>query len=91
MSKVEEQLKREISDIIQHELKDPRLGFVTVLDVNISSDLRFAKVLVSVYGDEEIQTRTRAGLASATKFVRAKIGDRLSLRYTPELTFVVAK
>ena len=83
--RVAELIKQEVSDLVQHELKDPRIGFVTVTDAEISADLRHAKVFVSILdGDKE---ETMAGLKAAEGFVRSEIGDRIRLRHTPEILF----
>lgn len=82
-----EQLKREISDIIRNEMKDPRIGFVSIVDVEVSKDLRHAKVFFSVLGDENEKEATLAGLENATGFVRTTLGKRLRLRHIPEIDF----
>ena len=71
------------------ELQDPRVRDVTVTGVEASGDLRFAKVMVSVMGDETRQNLTLRGLQSAAGFLQAKIADRIDLRWTPRLTFVL--
>lgn len=86
--KVREMLKIEISDIIHKDMKDPRIGFVTITDVKISPDLRFARVYVSVLGDEEQKNKSLKGLKSAAGFVRAEIGKRVRMRVTPEIQFI---
>jgi ribosome-binding factor A len=85
--RVEELLRREISDIIRREVKDPRIGFVTVTDAEVSSDLSFAKVFVSVLGTAEEQAATLKGLNSATRFIRSEFGHRVKLRQVPEISF----
>jgi ribosome-binding factor A len=85
--KVEELLKAEISEILQRELKDPRLGFVTVTEVEVSPDLRHARVFVSVMGDERAREESLEGLKSAAGFVRGELGRRLTMRVTPEIEF----
>ncbi|MBI2843835.1 MAG: 30S ribosome-binding factor RbfA [Armatimonadetes bacterium] len=85
--KVEELLKVEISEIIQREMKDPRLGFVTITEVKVSPDLRHARVFVSVMGDEEQKKVSVSALNRAAGFVRGELGKRLSMRVTPELDF----
>jgi ribosome-binding factor A len=85
--RLEELLKREISEIIQREVKDPRIGFVTVTDAEVSRDLSFAKVFVSVLGTEEQQAAALKGLNSATRFIRGEFGQRIKLRQVPEITF----
>lgn len=85
--KLREFVKEEVSLIIQRELKDPRIGFVSITDVEVSVDLRHAKVFVSVLGDEDAKTKTMAGLNSARRFIRVELGKRMQIRYTPELHF----
>lgn len=84
---VGELLHEEISRIIQHETKDPRLGFVTVTGVDVSPDLHQARVYVSVLGDKVDVKNTLAGLTSAARYFRRLLGQSLSLRYIPELSF----
>ena len=82
-------LRREISEMIFRELKDPRLGaMVTVTGVETSPDLRQARVHVSVLGSLEERKAALSGLRSASRFMRREIGDRLDLRYSPELIFM---
>ena len=87
LDRVNQLLKEEISILLQRELKDPRLGFVTVTAVETSKDLRVAKVFVSVLGDERQWTASLAALASARGFVRNWLRQRLDLRVTPEIDF----
>ncbi|MBC7325973.1 MAG: 30S ribosome-binding factor RbfA [Moorella sp. (in: Bacteria)] len=89
VERVAEQMKKEIAQILQDELKDPRLGagLVTVTGVELSSDLRYAKVYVSIYGDAARKKEALEGLARATSFVRREVGRRLRLRHTPEIAF----
>ncbi|MGI6576373.1 MAG: 30S ribosome-binding factor RbfA [bacterium] len=89
MQRIQEAYKEELSELIQRQLKDPRIGFVSITDVNITSDLRQAKVYVSVFGNEEAKKRTMAGLERARNYLRLEIGRRIRLRYTPELIFVL--
>ncbi len=86
---VAELLHEEISQLIQRNTRDPRLGFVTVTGVDVSPDLRNAKVYVTVLGDKEDQKSTLEGLASATGFFRYQLRQDLSLRYIPELKFQI--
>jgi ribosome-binding factor A len=83
-----ELLKHEISDLILREIKDPRIGFVSITEVEVSADLKHAKVFVSVLGSESERKASIAGLKSATGFVRREIGERLRLKYVPELIFL---
>ena len=84
-----ELLLAEISELVVRDLKDPRLGFVTFTRVELSDDLRHAKVFVSILGSEPEKARTLQGLASATGYIRRHLGRSLRLRYTPELTFLI--
>ncbi len=86
-NRVGEQMKKELSDIIGRKIKDPRIGFVTVTDVQVTGDLQQAKVFISVLGDEEQKENTLKGLAKAKGFIRTEIGHRIRLRKTPEIIF----
>ena len=86
--RVADLIKLEISEIIRRELKDPRIGMVSITGVQMTEDLRYAKVFVSVLGNENEVKSSLIGLERATGFVRREIGRRLSLRYTPEIKFI---
>ncbi|MDK2926592.1 MAG: ribosome-binding factor [Bacillota bacterium] len=86
-AKLEEAFRQEISALIQREVKDPRIGFVSVTDVDVSGDLRHVTVYVSVLGSAEEKKATLAGLERATGFIRSELGRRIRLRYTPEIVF----
>jgi ribosome-binding factor A len=79
----------EISALLRRDIKDPRIGFVTVTRVELSDDLRHAKVFVSCLGAEADKERMLQGLASATGYIRRHLGRALHLRYTPEIVFLV--
>jgi ribosome-binding factor A len=81
-------LQRELGMIISEELRDPRIAFSTVTAVEITSDLRSAKVHVSVLGDDEQIASTMTALDEAKPYLRHEIGKRTELRFVPELTFV---
>ncbi len=83
--KVAEQIKKEISSIINHQVKDPRVGFVTITKVEVSNDLRHAKVYISSLEDEAERAQSIKGLEQAKGFIRKEIAKRINLRYTPEL------
>ncbi|NLM77005.1 MAG: 30S ribosome-binding factor RbfA [Ruminococcaceae bacterium] len=86
--RVGDEIKRTIADLIQNEIKDPRLpAMVSVLDVAASRDLSHAKVYISVLGDEKARKDCAAAIHSATGFIRREVGLRLRLRVTPELHF----
>lgn len=84
-------IRREISNIIQEDLKDPRIGFTTITKVEITADLRCAKIHYSVLGDEKTKKSTGIALKNAKGFIKNIIGDRLKLRFMPELTFKIDK
>lgn len=86
-NRVGEQMKKELGDIIGRKIKDPRIGFVTVTDVEVSGDLQIAKVYISVLGDSEQRENTLKGLSKAKGFIRSEIGKRIRLRKTPEIQF----
>lgn len=86
-NRVAEQMKKELSDILTRKIKDPRVGFVTITDVEVTGDLQQAKVFVSILGDEHEKHDSLLGLAKAKGFIRSEIGKRIRLRKTPELTF----
>jgi ribosome-binding factor A len=85
--KVSHAIKKEVSLIIHDELKDPRLGFVTITDVEMTPDLREARIYFSVLGKEEEHKNTKEALDSALGFIRRLIGQRIKLRFVPEISF----
>ena len=85
--RVGEAIKEELSDILRSDLKDPRIGFASVVKVEVSQDLRYAKVYISVLGDENQKRATMKGLESASGFIRTEISHRIRLRFAPELSF----
>jgi len=87
MRRVDEAVRAVLSDAITQEIKDPRVGFVTVTAVKTSPDLRHARVYVSVLGDEAARADTLAGLTSAHGFLQRRIAGELRLKHTPELAF----
>ncbi len=86
--RVAEQIKKDVSYIIGAEIKDPRVAEITsVTDVELTRDLRYASVYVSIYGTEMEKEETLQTLARASGFIRSEIGRRVRLRYTPEISF----
>jgi len=85
--KVAQEIKKEVSKIIHDELKDPRLGFVTITRVELTDDLRFAKIFFSVLGEDEVRKKTSEALASALGFVRKLVSERIKLRFSPDMVF----
>ncbi len=87
MRRVDEGVRQVLADALAMELKDPRVGFVTVTDVRTSADLRHARVYVSVLGDDAQREATLAGLRSAHGYLQARIARELRLKRTPTLEF----
>jgi ribosome-binding factor A len=84
------QVRAEVMDIIQHQLKDPRIGFVSITSVRMSPDLRSARVRISVLGDSSQQRDSLSGLRSASGVIRRELGRRLeNLKFSPELRFEI--
>lgn len=87
--RVQEALRQEISKIVQYELKDPRLGFITITRVELTRDLRFARVYFSVLGEAKAKARALKGLDSAKGYIKNLISDRVKLRFMPEIVFKI--
>ncbi|HZO73217.1 MAG TPA: 30S ribosome-binding factor RbfA [Ktedonobacteraceae bacterium] len=85
--KLAELIAVELSDLLRTRIKDPRVGFASITHVEVSGDLRHAKVFVSVMGTEEEQVETIKALKHAAGFLRHELASRLVLRYMPEITF----
>jgi ribosome-binding factor A len=88
MRRVDEAIRQVIGGAVAGELKDPRVGFVTVTDVRTSADLSHARVYVSVLGDEQGREQTLAGLRSAHGYLQRRIAEELHLKRTPTLDFL---
>ncbi len=90
--RVAEAIRRVTSEIVQRHLKDPRIkGFITVTKVEVTQDLRLARIYYSVLGDEKKKKLIAEGLKSAKNFIRRRIGDELKLRYAPDISLVIDK
>jgi len=87
MRRVDEAIRQVLGEVLAQDLKDPRIGFVTVTDVKTSSDLRHARVYVSVLGTAPEQEATLDGLRSAHGFLQGRVAGELRLKRTPELAF----
>jgi ribosome-binding factor A len=86
VARIREEIRRDASEVIS-KMKDPRLGFVTVTDAEVTRDLRYVRIFVSVLGDAEAVEKTMIALQSGIGFIRSELGQRLKLRHTPEITF----
>jgi ribosome-binding factor A len=82
-----EEIREEVAKIVGGELKDPRIGFVTVTRVELTADLRTARVHVGILGDAAQREKTLGGLRQAAGFVRRELGRRIRIRHTPEVQF----
>jgi ribosome-binding factor A len=88
LARIDHEIQRILGTLITQELKDPRLGFVTVTRVEVSDDLQKCKVYVSIIGDRHVARKSLDALSSAAGFLRGELGHRIDLRHTPELVFV---
>jgi len=85
--RVAEGIREEVARVLARDVKDPRIGFVTVTRATVTADLRMARVFVGVLGDDEQRRKTLAGLQKATGFIRRTVAHHLRLRVAPELIF----
>lgn len=88
LERLQELIKEEFGSILQRDLKDPRIGFVSVTDVEVSNDYSHVKIFVSVLGDTEAKRLTMEGLESAKGFIRTELGQRIRMRHTPEVHLI---
>ena len=86
---LEKFLIREINNIIYRKINDPRIKFVTITRIKVSSDLRYADIFVTIFNDKAQQIKTLKGLKSATKFIRGELGKDIKLRYVPNIKFII--
>jgi len=86
-TRVADQIRMEVAEILSRKIKDPRVQFVTVTDVNMTADLKMARVYVSTLVPEQYEQQIGPGLKSAAGYIRTEVGRRLNLRYTPEIVF----
>jgi len=86
-----ELIKEEVSRIIHERVSDPRIGFVSITNVELTPDLKSAKIFASVLGDKNEREKTFEGLKSATSFIRGQLGNAVEFRYVPEIMFVYDK
>src|SRR3989338_6094022 len=86
--RLSEQIKKEIATIIREKVSDSRIGFVSIISVKTSVELKECQVFYSVLGDEKAKKGTAAGLKSASSFIRGELGKNLDLRFVPKLRFI---
>ncbi|TAH59561.1 MAG: 30S ribosome-binding factor RbfA [Gottschalkiaceae bacterium] len=90
LNRISEQVKKEISSIIMNDIKDPRVSSMcTVISAEVTPDLKFAKVYVSILGNEEEKKNSLKGLKNASGFIRKKLGEYMKLRNIPEIHFEI--
>lgn len=88
INRISEEMKKELSFIIQNDLKDPRLPkLISITSVNVTKDLKYAKAYISVFGTDEEKKNALTALKSAAGFIRREVGHRMQMRYTPEMHF----
>lgn len=85
--RVADAIQHTVAELLLREVKDPRIGLLTVTGAAVSPDLRHARIFFSVFGDDAQRQRTLAGLRSASRFIRAEVTHRLKLRLAPEIVF----
>jgi ribosome-binding factor A len=90
INRISEEVKKEMYNIIKNDLKDPRISdFLSVTNLKVTKDLKHAKVYISVLGSEEDKNNTIKALKSAQGYIRREIGHRLTIRHTPEFSFIL--
>ncbi|MEG1415698.1 MAG: 30S ribosome-binding factor RbfA [Clostridium sp.] len=88
--RLSEEIRKILSDIIQNNIKDPRVPMLTtVTKVDVTKDLRYAKAYISVFGDKEAKVKCIQGLRSAAGFIRREVASKIKVRYTPEILFEI--
>ncbi|MDD5614384.1 MAG: 30S ribosome-binding factor RbfA [Candidatus Omnitrophica bacterium] len=87
IDRVAQEIKKLVSEIMLFEVKDARIGFITVTHVKVTNDLKLAKVYYTVLGDQQQRKQAKDGLRSATKFIRQLVASRMKMRFAPEIAF----
>lgn len=87
--RVQEAIRQEVSRIVQNEIKDPRLGFLTITKVDLTNDLRYARIYFSTLGDTKEKMLALKGLNSAKGYIKGLLSDRVKLRITPDISFMI--
>lgn len=87
-NKLGDLIREEVSKLLLIEAKDPRIGMVTVTDVEVSNDIKRARIFYNVTGDESEREKTQKGLESASGFIRSALANRLTIRRIPEISFI---
>jgi len=87
--RVQEAIRQEVSKILHNEIRDPRLGFLTVTGVELTNDLRYARIYFSVLGEDKDKKLALKGLNSAKGYIKGLLGDRIKLRFMPDIEFKI--
>ena len=87
--RVQEAIRQEVSKIVHEEIRDPRLGFITITAVELTRDLRYAKIYFSVLGDDKAKHLALKGLISARKYIKGLLADKINLKFMPEIEFKI--
>ncbi|HOP86199.1 MAG TPA: 30S ribosome-binding factor RbfA [Syntrophorhabdaceae bacterium] len=87
--RVQDQLREEMSQILFKDIRDPGIGFVTIMEVKLTEDLKIAKVYCSIYGDEAEKAKSMAALNRSKGYIKFLLGQRIRLKYIPEINFVL--
>lgn len=87
--RVQEAIRQEVAKIVHDELKDPRLGFITITKVELTKDLRFARIYFSILGEDKDKKRALYGLNSAKGYIKGHLADRIKLKFMPDIAFKI--
>jgi ribosome-binding factor A len=87
--RVQEAIRQEVSKIVHDEIKDPRLGFITITAVELTRDLRYARIYFSVLGGDKAKHLALKGLISARKYIKGLLADKINLKFMPEIEFKI--
>lgn len=87
--RIGEEIRGVLAQLFREEMKDPRVGFVSIIKVEVARDMRVAKVYVSVLGDQTAKKNSLKGLESAAGYLRSELSQRMQIRYMPELRFLL--
>ena len=87
--RVQEALRQEISKIVHSEMKDPRIGFITITKVDLTKDLRYARIYFSILGEDKEKKLALRGLNNAKGYIKGLLADRINLRFMPEIAFAI--
>jgi len=87
--RIQEAIRQEVSIIVQSQIKDPRIGFITITKVELTKDLRYARIYFSVLGKGSDKNKALKGLNSAKGYIKGLVADKIKLRFVPEIAFVI--